>query len=232
MQQDITDSILAGQTDLAAIAAGLDLDIVDGAIVEEGWIAYDGDAEVEYEYATSGREAAEEYVADGDWNERDATIWIEVRTWRRGWRRVECASCREAAIGHDADGDPACAEHAAATEEGAELADLVEEVRVDEETHTVALEPVEPDCEQGRAHDWRSPHSVVGGCAQSPGVQGHGGGVIVREVCRHCGTYQITDTWAQDMSTGRQGLTSLAYEPADEVSSEWVAARAAREEAQ
>ena len=57
-------------------------------------------------------------------------------------------------------------------------------------------------------------------------MYGHGGGVIITEVCRHCGRYQITDTWAQNPENGEQGLTSTEYRDADEQSEAWLARRA------
>jgi len=90
------------------------------------------------------------------------------------------------------------------------------------EDHTVTLHPVEPACSCG-PHVWCAPHEVVGGLKENPGVQGHGGGVVIREVCQHCGVYRITDTWAQDPATGEQGLESIRYEEADEASEAWVA---------
>ena len=75
----------------------------------------------------------------------------------------------------------------------------------------VTIEPPEPDCEDGREHDWQSPVELVGGIKENPGVWGHGGGVVIHEVCMHCGTERVTDTWAQDPDTGRQGLHSVAY---------------------
>lgn len=92
------------------------------------------------------------------------------------------------------------------------------------ESVTVEIEPDAPRCEAGHDHDWQAPYEVLGGLAENPGVQGHGGGVLIREVCAHCGAYRITDTWAQRMDTGEQGLTSVAYEPADETSQAWVGA--------
>jgi hypothetical protein len=92
----------------------------------------------------------------------------------------------------------------------------------EQQTTTVTLHPEEPDCEDSHEHDWRSPVSVVGGCRESPGVWGHGGGVKIREVCSHCGRYRITDTWAQRKDTGEQGLTEVWFEPADVASAAWV----------
>lgn len=82
----------------------------------------------------------------------------------------------------------------------------------DVETLTVAIDPTEPDCAEDRTHEWRAPVAVVGGLSENPGVFGHGGGVIMHEVCRHCGTERVTDTWAQDPATGEQGLESVRYE--------------------
>lgn len=87
---------------------------------------------------------------------------------------------------------------------------------------TIAIDPDEPDCVRGHAHDWRSPYSVLGGLRENPGVHGHGGGVIIREVCQHCAAYRSTDTWAQRGDTGEQGLTSIHYAAADEASEAWA----------
>ena len=155
-----------------------------------GWVVDDGNAEVRYRYASSGREAAELYVDGGDWGDRSETSWIGVYAWQIGYMI-------------DADGDLVILE-------------------IGREQHTIELPAEEPDCEEGHDHDWRSPHSVLGGLAENPGVSGHGGGVIIREVCAHCGRYRITDTWAQDRSTGEQGLRSVSYEEADAASLAWV----------
>lgn len=92
----------------------------------------------------------------------------------------------------------------------------------EEESGTVECEPDEPECEPGHSHEWKSPHSVLGGLKENPGVWGKGGGVICKEVCCHCGKYRVTDTWAQRPDTGEQGLTSVRYEDADDSSMEWV----------
>lgn len=96
------------------------------------------------------------------------------------------------------------------------------DLTIDRDSHTVTLEAEEPDCTEDD-HDWQSPIEVVGGIEENPGVWGHGGGVIITEVCAHCGVYRVTDTWAQDPSTGEQGLESVEYREADEDSLAWVA---------
>lgn len=90
----------------------------------------------------------------------------------------------------------------------------------DRECITITVEPDEPECVDGDEHDWQSPYSVLGGLEETPGVQGHGGGVIIRRVCAHCGKYKIKDTWANH--GGQQGFTSVKYEDADEASSKWL----------
>ena len=87
-------------------------------------------------------------------------------------------------------------------------------VEITEEDHriTVTVDPDEPKCIEDE-HDWQSPHSLVGGIKENPGVCSHGGGITMREVCMHCGYGKFTDTWAQNPYTGEQGLTSVKYTP-------------------
>ncbi len=80
------------------------------------------------------------------------------------------------------------------------------------DSDSVTLEPDAPYCADDHEHDWCSPHALVGGLEENPGVHGHGGGVIITEVCRHCGCKRVTDTWAQNPVTGEQGLRSVSYE--------------------
>lgn len=81
----------------------------------------------------------------------------------------------------------------------------------DRECFTVAINPDEPRCSEDE-HDWQSPIDLVGGIKENPGVWGNAGGVIIVEACVHCGCKKTTDTWAQRMDTGEQGLTSIQYE--------------------
>jgi len=78
-------------------------------------------------------------------------------------------------------------------------------------SETVTLHPDEPECERS-AHSWGSPHSLVGGDAANPGIRGHGGGVLIHTVCRHCLVSKHRDTWAQNPETGEQGLESVSYD--------------------
>ncbi len=81
---------------------------------------------------------------------------------------------------------------------------------------TVVIESVEPQCpdDPDHSHDFQSPLSIVGGCDENPGVFGHGGGVTTSECCMRCGCRKLTDTWAQDPATGKEGLKSVKYDEA------------------
>lgn len=78
----------------------------------------------------------------------------------------------------------------------------------------VEIDPTPPACTKSK-HFFHSPHSIVGGIEENPGVWGHGGGVIILEVCKHCGLEKHTDTWAQNPQNGQQGLTSIRYTQSD-----------------
>ena len=95
-------------------------------------------------------------------------------------------------------------------------------VEVEGEIVKIPIYPQEPECQDEEWHDWQSPHDILGGLEENPGVWGHGGGVTITEVCAHCGAYRITDTWAQDPVDGEQGLRSVEYRVADDVSLEWA----------
>lgn len=80
-----------------------------------------------------------------------------------------------------------------------------------EETININLDPPQPKCISNKNHDWSSPE-WLGGLKENPGIWGNGGGVIIKEVCLHCGCEKTTNTWAQNPSNGEQGLTSISYE--------------------
>ena len=87
--------------------------------------------------------------------------------------------------------------------------------------HRVTVDPDEPDCDKSE-HDYRAPHSLVGGIEENPGVQGHGGGVVCSEVCVICGQRRITDSWALCRESGEQGLESVEYPEEREDLEEWL----------
>lgn len=83
--------------------------------------------------------------------------------------------------------------------------------RVEVTLHKRVFHPSEPVCVGKKPHMWESPEKL-GGCRENPGVWGHGGGVIIHDVCSRCGCKRITDTWGQDTATGEQGFTFVSYE--------------------
>ena len=80
----------------------------------------------------------------------------------------------------------------------------------------IVLEPTAPACIGDGEHRWVSDFEWVGGIEDNPGVWGHGGGVIIDEVCEKCHLIQRTDTWGQDPMTGEQGLKVISYRWGDE----------------
>lgn len=78
---------------------------------------------------------------------------------------------------------------------------------------TVTLDPEEPNCSDENGHEWQSPHDLVGGCKENPGVWGSGhGGIKMNSVCIHCGCKRRTDTGATRSDNGAR-MTSVEYEP-------------------
>ena len=163
------------------------------AAAPTGYVAWDEGAAVHFPDADTAEEAAEAFVAGGNWGDSSKTAWVDVRT----------APAR--GPGEDEDYLEEC--------EG------VWYDSADEESITITIEPDVPECphpdpDSEDGHDWRAPVALVGGCRENPGCFGHGGGVVSSEVCVRCGARRTTDTWAQDPSTGQQGLTSVEYEEA------------------
>jgi hypothetical protein len=100
-------------------------------------------------------------------------------------------------------------------EDGAEIGD--------ETSETISIDPDEPDCADfASEHDWQSPYKLLGGVKENPGVWGHGGGVTYTVVCGNCGAYKCVDTWAQNPENGEQGLESVEYKDADDISLAWI----------
>ena len=82
-------------------------------------------------------------------------------------------------------------------------------------------DPEPPECTED-AHEWCSPHEVVGGLDSNPGVWSQGGTTIVtRVVCRHCGCYKREVSYGSQRNPGQ--CDTVEYLPADEDSLRWVA---------
>jgi hypothetical protein len=163
--------------------------------------------------------------ADGSVVPRDA-VWetCDGETWQDSDDCVETATADDVLDGLDPASWSEPSDETQYWDLTARLVVVTPEGLADEisESRTVAVHPPEPSCDECE-HEWCSPLSVVGGHRDNPGVFGHDGGVIIREVCRHCAAYRVTDTWAQNPATGEQGLESVTYEEADEDSRAWAA---------
>ncbi len=177
------------------------LRMLDGSGVEQT---------VEAESDEAAKEAARDWAREGDWD-TTSTIWVSVRVLRLVPRhrigQGNCDVCDDQDVklyAHPTATQAVCEDcYAALNADEVEVGDVM-----------VEIDPVAPNCADGSrdGHDWQSPIEIVGGVKENPGVWGHGGGVMIHAVCMRCGCARITDTWAQDRATGRQGLTSVSFD--------------------
>ena len=75
----------------------------------------------------------------------------------------------------------------------------------------------EPSCIHGHDHKWVSPHEVVGGRKEYPGVfnvKDTKNGMIMIDVCEHCGKYRSLLLFP--------GVIFTSYKDADKISNEWL----------
>ena len=77
----------------------------------------------------------------------------------------------------------------------------------------ITVDPEEPKCTEDK-HDWQNPIEIVGGCRENPGVFGSGGGVMIIEVCMHCGCGKHNNTWDYDPQDGKK-TESIEYIPGE-----------------
>lgn len=131
------------------------------AIVLPGYVADDGNCEVEYPHATTGREAAEQYVADGNWGDDGGAVKVSV--WRVGYDGADGAEVRVEENSYIIDIDP---DHESLIRNAA--------------GRDTGLCGTHPD-----DHEWT--REGEGGCDENPGVWSLGGTAMAyREHCAHC----------------------------------------------
>jgi len=184
----------------------------------------DGNGSIEIQ-ADSPRAAAREFVDTGSWGDIDETTWIDVyveiyRDAEQETKLVDALRAIGVEIVAQNDGTYSIV---GGYDEVQAVVDVLPPgwkrdgnivwIGGDRDSFKVRLDPPEPACADGKAHDWQAPHEIVGGIEDNPGVWGNGGGVIINEVCMRCGCARIINTWAQDRSDGTQGLRSTRYEP-------------------
>ncbi len=162
------------------------------------------------------KEQAESWMRDVDWiadaEEGATTTWVDVMIEDRTNAKLfdYAGYVKQGIVGPDASpechkcgevipwGSRAYSNGISTTTEGDYLCQDCESVP--SETLTITIEPDEPQCSHDDGHVW-----------EETGVRGNGGGVICTDICAHCGTRRVTDTWAQRRDTGEQGLASTKY---------------------
>ena len=98
---------------------------------------------------------------------------------------------------------------------------------VDEEGGELTIQvelggPNVPPCWRGRLHVWQSPHAVVGGSPENPGVRTGEGEIHIVTVCGNCGTYRHqVRALRESLGAGEQ----TAYSEPDLRSNVWVLQR-------
>ncbi len=86
----------------------------------------------------------------------------------------------------------------------------------------VECHPPEPECQDSKEHEWKSPHDVVGGLESNPGVRSSSdGGVAGKECCAGCGVYKMTDSRVEFMGTDHT-FEEIAYAKRDDESMAFV----------
>lgn len=73
---------------------------------------------------------------------------------------------------------------------------------------------VPPNCSV-KEHFWISPYKILRGLKENPGVFGHSSGVVVKQICSHCGIYKTTNNC-------RNNGVRITYNKADSYSREYI----------
>lgn len=82
--------------------------------------------------------------------------------------------------------------------------------------------PTPPECMVGMGHKWESPHELLGGLRENPGVCGlQGTQLDITEVCGHCGYYRQTITKSSPNSYPRTP-ERVTYRKPDAKSLAWA----------
>lgn len=85
-------------------------------------------------------------------------------------------------------------------------------------------EPEAPECAEGEEHEWESPHELVGGIKENPGVWSLGGTTMTfHYVCGHCGAHKHETCYGSQRNPGQ--CDQVTYEEADDDTKEWLKQR-------
>lgn len=165
-----------------------------------------------------------EWIEAGDWSSEDGTYrTISLQCCVREIVRYRSEPLADESI--DEDGDLIDAEgyliHTAA-----DMGEIDEDATSDNDSHDCSGEYSDelPECEisEDGEHDWQSPHSIVGGIKENPGVWSNGGTIFsTKEVCSCCGKYKSeTDNGSQCHPD--EDRCVIEIEDADEASLDWI----------
>lgn len=165
-----------------------------------------------------------EWIEAGDWSSEDGTYrTISLQCCVREIVRYRSEPLAGESI--DEDGDLIDAEgyliHTAA-----DMGEIDEDATSDNDSHDCSGEYSDelPECEisEDGEHDWQSPHSIVGGIKENPGVWSNGGTIFsTKEVCSCCGKYKSeTDNGSQCHPD--EDRCVIEIEDADEASLDWI----------
>jgi hypothetical protein len=88
---------------------------------------------------------------------------------------------------------------------------------------SIAFHPAEPTCLSGRRHSW-TVRDETDPFDQTPGgMMETREGVLVTEVCCHCGCYKVTDAFEKRADHLHARATTLSYRSANTLSLSWIA---------
>jgi hypothetical protein len=169
-------------------------------------------------------EAGREWIEAGDWSSEDGTYrTITLECCVREIIRYRSEPLQGESI--DEDGDLIDAEgyliHTAA-----DMGEIDEDATDDNDSHDCSGEYSDelPECEisEDGEHDWQSPHSIVGGIRENPGVWSNGGTIYsTKEVCACCGKYK-SETDKGSQCHPDEARCVIEIEDADEASLDWI----------
>lgn len=169
-------------------------------------------------------EAGREWIEEGDWSSEDGTYrTITLQCCVREIVRYRSEPLPGESI--DEDGDLIDAEgyliHTAA-----DMGEIDEDATSDNDSHDCSGEYSDdlPECEisEDGEHDWQSPHSLVGGIKENPGVWSNGGTCwTTKSVCACCGKYK-TEVNKGSQCHPDESSCVIEIDEADESSLAWI----------
>ena len=169
-------------------------------------------------------EAGRKWIEAGDWSSEDGTYrTITLQCCVREIVRYRSEPLAAESI--DEDGDLIDAEgyliHTAA-----DMGEIDEDATSSNDAHDCSGEYSDelPECEisEDGEHDWQSPHSLVGGIKENPGVWSNGGTCwTTKSVCACCGKYK-TEVDKGSQCNANEARVVIEIEDADEASLAWI----------